>query len=57
MMEQLIAEVAEDYRQMSLLELLAEEDMMASFFHRRIRDSPRKKLRAILRLEIAKKLL
>jgi hypothetical protein len=57
MMEQLIAEVAEDYRKMSLLELLAEEDMMASFFHRRVPDSPRKKLRAILRLEIAKKLL
>jgi hypothetical protein len=57
MMEQLIAEVAEDYRKMSLLELLAEEDMMASFFHRRLPDSPRRKLRAILRLEIAKKLL
>jgi hypothetical protein len=57
MMEQLIAEVAEDYRKMSLLELLAEEDMMASFFHRRVPDSPRRKLRALLRLEIAKKLL
>jgi hypothetical protein len=56
MMEQLIAEVAEDYRKMSLLELLAEEDMMASFFHRRIPDSPRRKLRALLRLEIANKL-
>lgn len=57
MMEQLFEEVAEDYRRMSLPELLAEENMMARFFHKRISDSPRKKLRAILRSEIEKKLL
>ena len=56
MMEQLIAEVAEDYRKMPLPELLAEENMMAKFWHRRRPDSPRKKLREILRSEIEKKL-
>jgi len=56
MMERQIAEVAEDYRRMSLLELLAEENMMARFWHRRMPDSLRRKLREILRSEIEKKL-
>ena len=56
MMNEIIAEVAEIYRKMSLRELLVEENLIAKFWHTRVPDVGRKRLREILRSEIEKKL-
>ncbi|MFQ5940714.1 MAG: hypothetical protein ACE5KA_03330 [Nitrososphaerales archaeon] len=51
-----IVEIAEIYRDMSLVELLAEEDTMMGIFHRRRLDPVQNRLRKLLNTEIEKKL-
>jgi hypothetical protein len=55
-MEEIIRETKQTYSRMSLLELLAEENMMTEFLHRRSFDPIRKRLQEILRSEVERKL-
>lgn len=52
----IIVEIANSYRSMSLMELLAEENMMMTFFHKKGSNPIFKKLQEILCSEIEKKL-
>lgn len=54
--DQIIAEIADTYHIMSLLELLAEENMVATFLQRKGSDPVRETLQKILRAEIGKRL-
>jgi len=56
MIDDIIDEAKEIYSRMSLIELLAEENMMVEFLHRKSTDNIRKKLHEVLRIEIERKL-
>jgi hypothetical protein len=55
--DEIITEIATAYSKMSLLELLAEENMMAKSLHNKEFSPLRKHLQQILRLAIEKKLV
>jgi hypothetical protein len=52
-----ITEIASIYSKLSLMELLAEENLLERMLHRKGADPLRKKLQKVLRLEIEKRLL
>ncbi|HLE34420.1 MAG TPA: hypothetical protein VI698_00880 [Nitrososphaerales archaeon] len=54
--DDIIEEAKIMYSKMSLLELLAEENIIAELLHRRARDPVRKKLQEIIRFEVERKL-
>ncbi|MFQ5970121.1 MAG: hypothetical protein ACE5J2_06480 [Nitrososphaerales archaeon] len=54
--DETVTELSDMYSKMSLLELLAEENMITELLHRRTIDAAQKRFQKILRLEIEKKL-
>jgi hypothetical protein len=54
--DEIVEEAKEMYSKMSLLELLAEENMVTEFLHKKRMDNARRRLREILRVEIEKRL-
>jgi hypothetical protein len=56
MIDDIIEEAKEIYSRMSLIELLAEENMMIAFLHNKSNDNVRKKLHEVLGIEIQRKL-
>ena len=54
--EKTVTEITAMYSKISLLELLAEENMMVTLLHRKALDPIREALQKILRLEIEKRL-
>ena len=54
--DDIIEEAKVMYSKMSLLELLAEENIVAELLHGRVHDPVRKKLQKIVRSEIERKL-
>ncbi len=54
--DMIVVEIANSYRNMSLIELLAEENMMMTFYHKKGSNSIFKKLQQILCSEIETKL-
>jgi hypothetical protein len=57
MIDDIIEEARAMYSKLSLIELLAEENVITELLHRRTQDHVRKKLQEIIRSEVEKKLL